>query len=101
MVGELDLSDMQGMQTALMQGSVMQGTMCKDLMSAEDYALVDNEFKQVIGAGLDQLGMMKPMMLNTLYSVTVYIKFNNISTTIIFSSVFFDKTTIGMAIAKF
>lgn len=79
MVGELDLSDMQGMQTALMQGSVMQGTMCKDLMSAEDYALVDNEFKQVIGAGLDQLGMMKPMMLNTLYSVTVYIKFNNIS----------------------
>lgn len=79
MIGEVDLSDIAAMQTALMQGSVMQGTTCKDLMSVEDYALVDNEFKQVIGVGLEQLGVMKPMMLNTLYSVTVYLKSNNIT----------------------
>lgn len=78
-VGEITLADKAGNQMKMMQGSVMQGTTYKELMSEEDYTLVDNEFKQLMGAGLDQLGTLKPMMLNTLFVVMNYIKLNNLT----------------------
>ncbi|VBB45793.1 GumN family protein (fragment) [uncultured Paludibacter sp.] len=73
------MTNMQAMQMKLMQGSIMNDTTCKDLMTEDDYRLVDNEFKQLLGAGLDQLGKMKPMMLNTLYVGINYLKINNLT----------------------
>ncbi len=78
-VGEILLADMANNQMKMMQGSIMQGTTCKDLLSEEDYTLIDGEFKQLMGAGLEQLGTMKPMMLNTLYMVMTYFKINNLT----------------------
>lgn len=73
-VNELDMSDMQALQMKIMQGAMMQGKTIKDLVSAEDYTLVDAAFKELMGVGLDQLGAFKPAMLSTMYSVMLYSK---------------------------
>ena len=78
-VGEMVLND-PTLQGKLMQGAIMKEGTIKDLVSPEDYTLLDNEFKQLIGAGMDQLGKMKPMMLSTLYTIMVYMKTKNITT---------------------
>jgi hypothetical protein len=58
----------------IMQGaSLTEGTL-KDLMSEEDYALVDTEFKQTMGYGLEPLNKMKPMLLTSIYTVMAYMK---------------------------
>src|ERR1035437_1322384 len=78
-VGEMDMTDMAAMQAKIMQGSVMQGKNIKELISAEDYAVVDAELKQLVGAGLDQLGAFKPMLLQTMYASMVYFKSQNLT----------------------
>ena len=78
-VGEMDMTDIASMQAKIMQDAMMQGKNIKDMISAEDYILVDSELKQTIGAGLDQLGAFKPMMLETMYEVTVYLKSQNLT----------------------
>ncbi|MGB4414096.1 MAG: TraB/GumN family protein [Paludibacter sp.] len=76
-VGELDMSDMLSMQMHLMKAAIMKDTTLSDLISPEDYTLVDAEFKNVIGFGLKPLEKMKPMMLSTMYSGVLYMKLNN------------------------
>ena len=73
-VGEMDMTDMASMNVKIMQSAVMQGKNIKEMISAEDYVLVDSELKQLIGAGLEQLGAFKPMMLETMFGVMVYLK---------------------------
>lgn len=78
-VGEMDLGDKMGMQIKIMKAAMMKDQTIADLISAEDYALVDSEFKSVLGYGLKPLEKMKPMMLSTMYTVMAYMKVNNIS----------------------
>jgi len=78
-VGEMDMTDMASMNVKIMQSAVMQGKNIKEMISAEDYVLVDSELKQLIGAGLDQIGALKPMMLETMYGVMVYLKSQNLT----------------------
>lgn len=73
-VGEMDLTDMASIQQKMIQGSMMNGKTCKDLYSSEDYTFLDGEFKALLGTGLDQLGVMKPMALNTVYALFSYMK---------------------------
>ena len=73
-VNEIDMSDMQALQMKIMQGAMMQGKTIKDLVSAEDYILLNAAFKELLGVGLDQLGAFKPAMLTTMYSVVQYSK---------------------------
>lgn len=73
-VSEIDMSDMQALQMKIMQGAMMKGKTIKDLVSAEDYTLVDAAFKELLGVGLDQLGAFKPAMLSTMYGVMQYSK---------------------------
>ena len=78
-VGEMDLGDKMGMQIKIMKAAMMKDQTIADLISADDYALVDAEFKAVLGYGLKPLEKMKPMMLSTMYTVMAYMKDNNIS----------------------
>lgn len=73
-VGEMDMTDMATIQTKIMQVAMMPGKTIKQLISAEDYTLVDTELRQLMGVGLDQLGAFKPMMLQTMYGVLVYVQ---------------------------
>ncbi|MFA5046026.1 MAG: TraB/GumN family protein [Paludibacter sp.] len=77
-VGEMDMSNMLGMQMKMMKAVMMKDTTMKELLSDSDYVLVDNELKKVVGMGLDKLGKMKPMMLSTMYSLMTYMKSMNL-----------------------
>ena len=78
-VGEMDMTDMATMQAKMMQGAMMQGKNIREMISADDYMMVDTELKQLLGAGLEQLGTFKPMMLQAMYGVMVYLKSQNIT----------------------
>lgn len=73
-VGEMDMSNMLGMQMKMLQGAMMKDKTIKDLLNDEDYLLVDNALKETVGTGLAKLGKMKPMMLSSMYSVMLYLK---------------------------
>jgi len=77
-VGEMDMSNMLDLQIKMMKGVMMKDTTLKDLLSEADYTLVDNEFKDLMGIGLNKLGKMKPMMLSTMYALLTYTKINNL-----------------------
>ena len=78
-VGEMDMTDMASMQAKIMQVAVMPGKNIKDMISTADYTLVDTELKQILGAGLDQLGAFKPIMLETMFSEFVYLRSQNLT----------------------
>jgi uncharacterized protein len=77
-VGEMDMSNMLGMQLKMLKVVFMKDTTMHDLLSAGDYALVDSAMKKVVGKGLDKLGKLKPAMLSALYEVKLYMAQNNV-----------------------
>jgi len=56
----------QAMQQLILSKAMMQGTTLKDLYTEEEYKEIDEFFKANVGQGADQLGVLKPMMLNTM-----------------------------------
>ena len=76
-VGEMDMSNMLGMQLKMLKVIMMKDSTMHDLLNTEDYSLVDTQLKEVVGTGLDKLGKMKPAMLSALYEVKLYMKQNN------------------------
>jgi uncharacterized protein YbaP (TraB family) len=77
-VGEMDMGNMLSMEIKMLKAVMMKDSTMKQLLSDSDYFLVDKEFKQVMGKGLDKLGKMKPSMLSSVYTVFAYNKANNI-----------------------
>lgn len=77
-VGEMDMSNMLGMQIKMVKACMMKDTTMHDLLTQDEYALVDSRMKEVVGKGLDKLGIMKPVMLTTLYELMLYMKQNNL-----------------------
>ncbi|GAT62113.1 TraB/GumN family protein [Paludibacter jiangxiensis] len=73
-VGEMEIPDPATVQMKMLQAGMLTGTTMKELLSPEDYQLADTEFQQLMGAGLSQLGMMKPMLLETLYSGLIFMQ---------------------------
>lgn len=73
-VGEMEIPDPATVQMKMLQAGMLTGTSMKELLSQEDYQLADTEFQQLMGAGLSQLGMMKPMLLETLYSGLIFMQ---------------------------
>ena len=77
-VGEMDMSNMLGLQIKMMKAMIMKDSTMHDLLNPEDYLLVDAQLKQVVGKGLDKLGKLKPMVISTLYEVKLYMNQNNL-----------------------
>ncbi|GAB4052735.1 TraB/GumN family protein [Spirosoma litoris] len=68
---ELDMDDpsmMMNMQKAVMMSG---GKTIKDLLSADDYAVLDNYLKQKMGMGLAQMGMFKPIGIMSMMYMTM------------------------------
>lgn len=77
-VGEMDMSRMMSMQIKLMKAAVMKDTTMNELLSKDDYQLVDTRFKELMGSGLNKLGKLKPAMLSALYEIKLYMKEMNL-----------------------
>lgn len=72
-VGELDMGNMGQMQMEIMGRAMMpQETTYESLMSEADRAKLDSTLTDLMGIGLDQLGRLRPAMLQNLISVTLY-----------------------------
>lgn len=64
MAGELDMSNMQELQMKTMQGGLTPaGKTYQQLLSAEDYALLEKSIKELMGMGIDNFQKMSPAML--------------------------------------
>ncbi|MDL2252061.1 TraB/GumN family protein [Odoribacter sp. OttesenSCG-928-J03] len=73
LVGELIMVDQPLIQAKLQMAAMMPaGESYKKLLSKEDYSELDKEIKATLGVGLDQMGMFKPGMLSTLYTLQLY-----------------------------
>lgn len=77
-VGEMDMSRMISMQLKLVKAAIMKDTTMNQLLSKDDYQLVDTRFRELMGSGLNKLGKLKPVMLSTLYELKLYMKEMNI-----------------------
>ncbi len=74
-VGELLMTDMPGLQQALMPHMMMPaGHSYESLLSEEDYALLDEALTNSMGAGLGQFGVLHPAGLSSVYSQVLYAK---------------------------
>lgn len=73
--GEILMSDKAALQQKLQTAAMMPaGETYRTLLSDDDYAKLDQNLTAFFGAGIAQLGILKPGMLFTLYGVTVYQK---------------------------
>lgn len=72
-VGELLMSDMPGLQMAMMPHmGIPEGKSYKEMLSEEDYALLDESLRETVGAGMDVFASMHPAALNMVYTVAIY-----------------------------
>ncbi|MDU1889933.1 MAG: TraB/GumN family protein [Dysgonomonas sp.] len=74
-IGELVLADQAAMAAKMQQAAMMPtGESYNKLLAAKDYEKLDNGLKSMVGAGLDNLGILKPGMISMLYTITMYTK---------------------------
>lgn len=74
-IGELDLSNTAGIQTKIQAVAMMpQDTTYQMLLNENDYASLDTNLTAFFGAGLNQLGNLRPAMLSNLYVLILYQK---------------------------
>ena len=72
-VGEIVMGDMMAMaQTVQLAGMMPADTTYQMLYSEEEYKKVDEGVKAYLGAGLDQIGMLKPSLVSTTISMLIY-----------------------------
>ncbi|MDD4776723.1 MAG: TraB/GumN family protein [Fermentimonas sp.] len=72
-VGELDMSNMSEMQMKIVMESMLpEGVTYESLLPNDDIALLDSTLKNLVGAGMNQLGTMKPALLSNLISLSLY-----------------------------
>lgn len=75
-VGEVNMSDMVGMQMQMQQAIMMPSdTTYQMLYSDEDYGFVSEKITSLVGAGLNQLGMLKPVAIHLNVIVLAYAKY--------------------------
>lgn len=73
--GELLMSDTQTLSAKIQESAMMPaGQSYKELLDEVDYNKLDAGLKSLVGAGIDQLGAMKPGMISTLTSLMMYVK---------------------------
>ncbi len=74
-VGELVLDDMPALQTQMQQAALMpKGETYADLLTKDELQTLDAGLKSLFTVGLEQFGQLKPGMLSSLYTVTMYAK---------------------------
>lgn len=78
-VGELEMNNMLGKQIKMLQAAIMKDSTMSQLLTKEEYQLVDAQMKEVVGKGLDKMGKLKPVMLSMLYTVMLYKKENKLN----------------------
>jgi uncharacterized protein len=78
-VGEISTSNVDA-ATTIQEASIMpNGTMIDNLLTAEQYNVVDKELKAVAKIGLKQVAMMNPTLILTIYEAEIFKKMTGFS----------------------
>ena len=73
-IGEMVMSDMESMQMQMQMAVMMPADKSyKTLLTETEFNEVDNGLKAIFGAGLDQLGMVKPAAISTMLVSQLYV----------------------------
>lgn len=75
-VGEMDMSDMALMQSKIMNQAMMKDTTLTQLLSADEYKMVDEAFTKNLGMGVERMVAMKPALLGVMYETVLFQKLN-------------------------
>lgn len=76
-VAEVDPKEMAGMQMQIMAMAMLsEDESYKNLLSSEEYTRLDNALKANIGAGLEQIGTMKPGFVGVSLAGLLHLKLN-------------------------
>ena len=74
-VGEIVMSDMGDMATQLQLAALMpEGESYRNMLSESDYEALDGGLKELMGVGLDQLGVLKPGMISMTLAIVLFAK---------------------------
>ncbi len=68
---EVDFDDPQMMAKMMGMSMMTDGKTAKDYLSEEEYNQLDTKFKSTIGAGMDKLQGMKPLMLLSMSYISI------------------------------
>ncbi|MDD3077938.1 MAG: TraB/GumN family protein [Paludibacter sp.] len=71
-VGEMDMTNMLGLQMKMAKAAIMKDIALDNLISENDYKIVAESFDSVVGVSMEKLKRMKPAMLSALYEVKLY-----------------------------
>lgn len=72
-VGELDLGDLEAMQTKIVGEAIMPPTVSYEtLLPPGDITLLDSALRAIVGFGFDQFKQFKPAMLTNMISISLY-----------------------------
>lgn len=72
-VGELDMSDMPGMQMKILEAGMMpEEESYRILLTEPDYIRLDDKLTELLGAGLEQFGQLKPTVIFTVVSLAIF-----------------------------
>ncbi|MEI6753539.1 MAG: TraB/GumN family protein [Paludibacter sp.] len=78
-VGEMVLNNLDA-SSKIQQAAIMPNqTKISDLLTTEDYKLVDNELKATLKFGLKEVSVMNPTMILTMYEMEKYKKLTGLS----------------------
>ena len=76
-VGEMVLDNMPDMQTKMMQVAMLpEGMSYSEMLSQEEYTALDEKVKQLLGVGMDQLGVLHPALISVTAMAQVYAKYD-------------------------
>ena len=71
-IGEIAMYRIEASEQIMRASMLPQGVTMENLLTEEDWLLVDLELRSTIQMGLRELGMMRPMAINMLYTVALY-----------------------------
>jgi uncharacterized protein YbaP (TraB family) len=101
-IGEILMYSIEASEQIMQSAMLPQGVTMENLLTAKDWALVDFELQQTMRMGLRELGLMRPAMINILYTGELYKRTAKIAEDIQLDSYFqmlalqADKKIIGL-----
>lgn len=73
-IGEMVMNNIDGTSKIQRAALLPKDTTVADLMSIENYELVDSELRAALGMGLKEMSMLNPSFIRTMYELDIYNK---------------------------
>lgn len=76
-IGEMVLYNIEASEKIMQASRLPVGITMESLLSADDWAIVDLELQRTLRMGLRELALLRPNMINTLYTIELFGQFTD------------------------